>query len=203
MKDHWEGVYATRAVEGLSWFEPEACTSLAMIEALELPLDAAIVDVGGGASGLARHLISRGHTDITVIDISAAALERAQDGFPEAERVTWVVGDIREHDLGRRFALWHDRAVFHFMVSAADRDAYLAAMRRSIAPGGHLLLATFGSEGPERCSGLPVVRYSADSLVAALGEGAELETSQTEDHVTPSGTTQQFLFAHLVMNPAG
>jgi ubiquinone/menaquinone biosynthesis C-methylase UbiE len=169
-----------------------------MIATLALPLDAPIVDVGGGASGLARELLALGHSDITVIDISSRALERAREGFEGADRVEWVVGDVREHDFGRRFALWHDRAVFHFMVSEEDRNAYLATLERSVEPGGHLVIATFGPEGPERCSGLPVRRYSTDELAATIGDRVELESSQLEVHRTPSGATQQFLFAHLM-----
>lgn len=169
-----------------------------MIASLALPLDAPIVDVGGGASGLARELLALGHSDITVIDISSKALERAREGFRDADLVDWVVGDVREHDFGRRFALWHDRAVFHFMVSEDERNAYLATLERSVEKGGHLVIATFGPEGPERCSGLPVDRYSADDLAATLAEWAELESSRLEVHRTPSGATQQFLFAHFV-----
>jgi SAM-dependent methyltransferase len=200
--DHWSQVYATRAVDEVSWFESVPRSSLAMIEALKLPLDAPIIDVGGGASGLARELSSRGYSDITVADISTEALARARDVFPEADRVAWIVADIRDHDFGRQFALWHDRALFHFMVSADDRNAYLATLRRSLAPDGHLILATFGPDGPERCSGLPTVRYSPDSLATTIGAAAELESWHTEDHRTPSGSTQQFLFAHLIARPA-
>ena len=188
----------TRAVDEVSWFEAEPRSSLTMIEALALPPGAPIVDVGGGASGLARELLSRGHTDITVADISAEALERAGDGFSEADRITWVVADVRDHDFGRRFALWHDRAVFHFMVASEDREAYLRTMRKSIEPGGHALIATFGPNGPDRCSGLPVARYSAEELSATIGDWAELESAHTEGHRTPSGADQEFLFTHFV-----
>ena len=170
-----------------------------MIEALALPPGAPIVDVGGGASGLAAELTARGHTDITVADISAEALQRAREGFAGAERVTWVVADVRDHDFGRRFALWHDRAVFHFMVSDEDREAYLGTMRRSVEPGGHAVIATFGPNGPERCSGLPVARYSAEELSETIGDWADLESSHTEDHRTPSGADQEFLFAHFAV----
>lgn len=197
-KEHWEGVYGRRPPEELSWFEPEPAASLAMIEQLSLPLDAAIVDVGGGASRLAEELLRRGYSDITVVDIAAEALERAKDGFAGADRIRWIPADVRNHDFGRRFALWHDRAVFHFMVSEPDRRAYLDAVERSVAPGGDLILATFGPEGPRRCSGLPVVRYSADALAAAVGERARLEAWHLEDHLTPSRNRQQFLYAHFV-----
>jgi SAM-dependent methyltransferase len=126
-----------------------------------VPLDAAIVDVGGGASRLAAELRRRGHTDVTVLDLSVQALEIARADLGEAAGgVTWVEGDVRSHDFGRRFDLWHDRAAFHFMVEPPDRDAYLATLDRTLRPGGHLILATFGPQGPTQCSGLPVYRYA-------------------------------------------
>jgi len=199
-QEHWQQVYATKAVDQVSWFEPVPRSSLGMIEELGLPADAPIIDVGGGASRLAQELVARGHSDLTVCDISGESLEKARVDFADAHQVTWIEADVREHDFDRRFAVWHDRAVFHFMVSAVDRNAYLATLRSSLSPGGHLILATFGPEGPERCSGLPVHRYSAEELAGAVGEIAELESARTEDHVTPSGTAQQFLFAHFIAN---
>jgi trans-aconitate methyltransferase len=199
-QEHWQQVYATKAVDQVSWFEPVPGSSLQMIEQLALPADAAIIDVGGGASRLARELVARGHSDLTVCDISAESQEKARKDFPDADQVTWIEADVRDHDFGRRFAVWHDRAVFHFMVSAVDRNAYLATLHGSLPPGGHLILATFGPEGPGRCSGLPVHRYSAEELASAVGEIAELESAHTEDHVTPSGSIQQFLFAHFIAN---
>jgi trans-aconitate methyltransferase len=199
-REHWQKVFATTAVDQVSWFEPVPGTSLRMIEELALPAEAAIIDVGGGASRLAQELVERGHSDLTVCDISAESLLKARKDFPDADQVTWIEADVRDHDFSRRFAVWHDRAVFHFMVSAADRTAYLATLRSSLPPGGHLILATFGPEGPERCSGLPVHRYSAKELASAVGDIAELESTHTEDHVTPSGSMQQFLFAHFIGN---
>jgi len=166
-----------------------------MIDTLRLAPDAPIIDVGAGASHLARELLARGHTDITVADISARALDRARDGFADADRVEWVVADVRDHDFGRRFALWHDRAVFHFMVTQEDREAYLATLRRSLAPRGRVVIATFGPEGPTECSGLPVSRYGGDDLAETLGY--QLASSHLEDHHTPRGATQQFLYAEL------
>jgi len=196
-RDHWDRVYAAHARDAVSWFEPVPRSSLAMIEGLGIPLDAPIVDVGGGASRLAAELLYRGYSDITVIDISGAALERAREDFAGAEEITWVLADVRGHDLGRRFALWHDRAVFHFMVTGEDQRAYLTALARSVAPRGHVILGTFGPDGPTRCSGLPVARYSADTLAATIGDRAELVSSHLEEHRTPSGQSQQYLFAHL------
>jgi SAM-dependent methyltransferase len=196
-REHWERVYTERKPDAVSWFEPFPRSSLAMIDALGLPLDAPIVDVGGGASRLAAELARRGYTDITVVDISAEALKRARQGFLEADRIEWVLADIREHDFGRRFALWHDRAVFHFMVSPKDRSAYLTTLECSLEPTGHVAMATFGPEGPTRCSGLPVARYGAGGLAATLGDRAALVSSHLEQHRTPSGASQQFLYAHF------
>ncbi len=199
---HWERVYGNNSPEAVSWFEPEPRLSLAMIDALGLERDEAIVDVGGGASRLAAGLLGRGHTDVTVMDVSNAALERAREAFAASDRVNWVFADVRSHDFGRRFTLWHDRAVFHFMVAAEDRDSYLETLERSILPGGHLVVATFGPEGPIHCSGLPVTRYSAESLAETFSDVAALESHRYEEHVTPGGERQQFLYAHLVARGA-
>ena len=192
---HWDQVYADKEPDEVSWYEAVPRSSLAMIDALELPPDAPIVDVGGGASRLPEELLRHGYTDITVLDISVHALERARGACPNADRVEWVVADVRDYDFGRRFALWHDRAVFHFMVTPEDREAYLATMRKSLQPGAHVLMATFGPDGPTRCSGLPVARYGADELAATLG--FELVSSHLQEHRTPRGESQQFLYAEL------
>jgi SAM-dependent methyltransferase len=161
-------------------------------------LNAAILDVGGGASRLASELSRSGHTDLTVADISAEALERAKaDLGGSSGRVTWIVADMRDHDFNRRFDLWHDRAVFHFMVEAEDRKRYLDSLGKALRPGGHLILATFGPDGPSECSGLPVRRYDADALSQTVGADFELVSSHLTEHRTPSGRIQQFLYAHL------
>jgi SAM-dependent methyltransferase len=196
-RDHWERIYTDKRPAEVSWYEPVPRSSIAAIERVGLPLGAPIIDVGGGASRLASELLRRGHTDVTVADISAKALERARDGFPDADRVEWVQADIRDHDFGRRFAVWHDRAVFHFMVSQEERDGYLATLERSLHVDGHVVIAGFGPEGPTRCSGLPVDRYGPEELAATLGDGFQLVSAHLEEHRTPSGTNQQFLYAEL------
>jgi SAM-dependent methyltransferase len=195
---HWERIYTEREPQALSWYEPSPRTSLELIADAVLPPSAGIVDVGGGASGLAGALLSAGYSDITVADISGAALARAREALGEAsEQIAWVEADVRTHDFGRKFDLWHDRAVFHFMVESDDRNAYLAALRRALRRGGHLILATFGPDGPTTCSGLPVDRYSAAALSARVGEGFELLSSRLVEHRTPSGASQQFLYVHM------
>jgi SAM-dependent methyltransferase len=199
---HWERVYRDQSPGSVSWFEPEPRGSLSMIEGLGLEPDQAIVDVGGGTSRLADELLRRGFSDVTVMDISSRALDLAREGLDGSDQVEWVVGDVRNHDFGRQFALWHDRAVFHFMTEPEDRDAYMETLERSVRPGGHLVVVTFGPDSPPHCSGLPVTRYSPQSLAEALGEVATLESHRYQEHRTPGGAAQQHLYAHLVMRGA-
>ncbi len=195
---HWEQIYEQNRPDDVSWFEPSPRSSLELIDEAAIDRDAAMIDVGGGASRLAGELLARGYTDITVADISgeALALARAELGA-RAERIAWVGADIRTHVFGRSFGLWHDRAAFHFMVDPEDRDAYLSRLRTALAPGGQLIVATFGPEAPPRCSGLPVHRYSAEDLAALLPD-FELASSRYELHHTPRGKEQQFLYARFV-----
>jgi SAM-dependent methyltransferase len=195
---HWQQVYEEHAPDEVSWFEPIPERSLRLIDASGLPRDASILDVGGGASALANGLLSVGYRDITVADLSAAALEQARQALGrQAADVDWVIADVREHDFGRQFDLWHDRALFHFMVERSDREAYLSAVRRTLRPGGYLIIAGFGPDGPARCSGLPVSRYSPDDLSAELGGEFNRLSDELVAHRTPSGNQQQFLYAHF------
>jgi SAM-dependent methyltransferase len=197
-RSHWQRVYAERDPRQVSWYEPTLKSSLALIGEAQLDGDAAILDVGGGASTLASDLLAGGYTDITVADISGSSLDHARAQLGKAaDRITWVEADIRKHDFGRRFDLWHDRALFHFMVQPTDRDAYLDTLQRTLRTGGRLLVSTFGPKGPTRCSGLPVARYGATELSQVLGDDFELVTSALEGHRTPSGKEQQFLYAYL------
>ena len=193
--EHWQSVYEEKAADQVSWFEAEPAASLALIEAARLPADAAIVDVGGGASRLARELVVRGYADVTVADISAPALEQAREvAGPAAERIAFLEADVTQ-GLGREFDLWHDRAVLHFMVDAPRRSAYLDSLRAGLPPGGLAILATFGPEGPTSCSGLPTARYSATALSDLLGAEFRLVRDETVEHQTPSQNTQQFVYA--------
>jgi ubiquinone/menaquinone biosynthesis C-methylase UbiE len=193
---HWESVYTEREPTEVSWFEAVPKLSLQLIDAAGLPPDAAILDVGGGVSSLAEELRAAGYEDVTVADISGTALQRAKQ-MPGTDGVKFVQADVRNHDFGRSYDLWHDRAVFHFMVSALDQDGYLATLRRTLRAGGHLVIATFGPDAPPRCSGLSVARYGAGELSARLGEEFSVVSATTHIHVTPSGTEQQFLYAHF------
>jgi ubiquinone/menaquinone biosynthesis C-methylase UbiE len=167
-----------------------------LIGAVALAKSSRIVDVGGGASLLVDRLVARGFTGVTVVDVSEAALGVARQRLgPRAATVAWVVSDARRLELAEPVDLWHDRAVFHFMTGAEDRKAYLDGLRRTVRPGGHVVLATFAPQGPDKCSGLPVSRYDASGLVAALGTGFCLLKSLVHRHQTPSGGSQPFTYA--------
>lgn len=193
----WDHIYRTKAADAVSWYAPHLEVSLGMIERAGLAVDAAILDVGGGASTLVDDLLARGFTDLTVLDWSQTALDavRARLG-KAAETVRWMVGDISRVELEpARYDLWHDRAVFHFLTDATMRAAYARQMVHALRHGGHAIVSTFGSEGPTRCSGLEVVRYDAAELAGALGQasGLRLIESVITQHATPFGTLQQFL----------
>lgn len=194
VRAHWERVYEEKRPNAVSWFEESPQRSLALIEASGVARDEPIIDVGGGASGLVVALLARDYRRVSVLDIAegALAVARARLG-PRAKDVEWLVEDITRWVPAKdRYALWHDRAVFHFLTAEADRRAYLAALDRGLRPGGHLVLATFAPTGPERCSGLPVRRYGADELKAVLGPGFALLSSEVATHLTPDGGRQDF-----------
>ena len=163
---------------------------------MDLPPSAAIIDVGGGTSRLVDELLTAGYEDLTVLDLSREALETSRSRLGDVSgQVSWLAEDITQTDLpAARFDLWHDRAVFHFLTAASDREAYVARLHRSLRPGGRVLMATFAQTGPERCSGLPVMRYGPASLHAALGADLRLIRSATEHHTTPGGAVQDFNF---------
>jgi SAM-dependent methyltransferase len=197
-KNHWEHVYSTKAVDAVSWFQEHAETSLRLIEGTGAPPNAAIVDVGGGASTLVDGLLARGYTNVTVLDISAAALRAAQDRLGSRGRlVKWVEADITKVELPFRcYDLWHDRAVFHFLTDARDRHAYVNALLHAVKPGGHVIVATFAEDGPTQCSGLPVRRYSAEELHSEFGPPFTLVQHDKQSHRTPFGTLQEFTWCH-------
>jgi len=193
---HWEGVYGRKKADEVSWYRPHLERSLEFIDRALLPRDAHILDVGAGASTLVDDLLDRGFSNVSVLDLSAAALEVAKRRLgARAERVRWLVGDIARFELPvAAFDFWHDRAVFHFLREEEDRCRYVAAVRRALKPGGHIVVATFGPGGPERCRGLEVSRYDADSLHDEFGTEFAKVASATELHRTPSGGTQEFVY---------
>lgn len=194
-KAHWDGVYDTNAPEAVSWYAPRLPTSLEVVKGLELGPASRIIDVGGGTSTFAQDLLAMGFQRPTVLDISQRAVDTNKRRMgDDADRVDWIVGDLTEVALpAGAFDLWHDRAVFHFLTRDEDRRRYVEAVLRAVVPGGHAVVATFGPEGPETCSGLDVVRYTADGLHAAFGAAFEKLSSTTETHRTPWGSEQAFL----------
>jgi len=196
MREHWDAVYGRKPPDRVSWYRPHLEQSLRFIEAARLDRDAAIIDVGGGASTLVDDLLGRGFTNLTVLDVSPRAIEAARARLGErAARVRWLVADVTQADLpAGGYDFWHDRAVFHFLRDEADRHRYVGAVERAVKPGGHVMVATFGPEGPTQCSGLDVVRYGADELHAEFGAAFEKVAAATEVHTTPWGGAQQFVY---------
>lgn len=197
-KTHWENIYATKKPHQVSWYRTHLETSIALIERSASDRSASIIDVGGGESTLVDDLLARGFQNITVLDVSQVAIEATQNrlGY-HAERIHWLVADITQVELEpRSYDVWHDRAVFHFLTPPEQRSAYIRQAARSIKPGGHVIISTFGPEGPTKCSGLDVVRYDADSLHDEFGARFRLIDSSKELHDTPFGTTQQFLYCY-------
>jgi ubiquinone/menaquinone biosynthesis C-methylase UbiE len=198
-KKHWETVYQTKAADAVSWYRPHLDTSLALIERAVPDRNAAIIDIGGGEATLVDDLLSRGYRQLSVLDISQAAIEGAKNRLGEAaDQVTWISADIMQSSFpAAHFDLWHDRALFHFLTAADQRAAYVERLTRALKPGGHAVIATFGPQGPEKCSGLDTMRYDAESLHAELGSRFALVEHSTELHHTPFDTTQQFIYAHF------
>lgn len=180
----------------MSWFQPVPEKSLQLIRATGVGHEQAILDAGGGESTLVDNLLAEGFVDVSVLDISATALLKSQERLGEnAGEVTWIEADVTAFAPVRRYDLWHDRAVFHFLTDAADRDCYIDVVRRSLKSGGNLVLATFGPQGPLRCSGLDICRYGIEQLTDLLGADFELKGHELDEHRTPSGSVQQFLYS--------
>lgn len=200
---HWDAVYRAKHVDRVSWYRPHLDTSLEMIDHARLSRDAAIIDVGGGASTLVDDLLARGFRNLTVLDVSARAVEAARRRLGEhAGDVRWIVADITEVELAdSAYDLWHDRALLHFLLDEDARTAYVASLRRALRPAGQVILATFAPDGPDKCSGLPVRRHSAEELLGTVGPGFELAESRRETHTTPSGTAQRFTWVRLLASP--
>jgi 2-polyprenyl-3-methyl-5-hydroxy-6-metoxy-1,4-benzoquinol methylase len=197
-KRHWENVYTTKAPDAVSWYRRHLETSLALIERAAHARESSIIDVGGGESTLVDDLLLRGYKNLTVLDVSQTAIEVTRKRLGSAaEQVRWLVGDIVEIGLEQHaYDLWHDRAVFHFLTAPERRLAYVRQVTRAVKSGGHVIVSTFGPEGPAKCSGLEVMRYDAESLHGEFGGQFRLVKSSKELHQTPFGTTQQFLYCY-------
>ncbi len=200
-KEHWENVYTTKSTTEVSWYQRTPSVSLSLIEATGIEKKDAIIDVGGGASVLVDCLLDRGFTDVSVLDIADSAIASAKKRLGErAAKVRWYENDVTAFDLGVKFRLWHDRAVFHFLTETKDRAAYLGNLDRHLAQDGHVIIATFSRNGPTKCSGLDIVQYDEESISRELGAAFRLRKSVTETHLTPSSKEQEFKYFHFTRN---
>ncbi|MBV8158017.1 MAG: class I SAM-dependent methyltransferase [Dyella sp.] len=196
---HWDTVYGGKSEAQTSWFRPHLDESLRLIDALDMPRDEPVIDVGGGRSTLVDDLLARDFSDVSVLDLSAVSMAEAQQRLgAQAHPVHWIVGDVTHAELpAAHFALWHDRAVFHFLIDAGERARYVDVAASAVQAGGHLVIGVFAVDGPERCSGLPVARYDAETL-ATLFEPAFTRVTDSRDvHRTPSGSEQAFTYVVL------
>jgi trans-aconitate methyltransferase len=195
---HWETVYSTKAETEVSWFQESPAISLELIKATGANKDAAIIDIGGGASRLADALLDEGYRSVAVLDLSSSALEAAKRRIgSSSETIDWIVADVTTWTPARTYDVWHDRAAFHFLTQPSDRAAYVDRLRRAVAAGGHVIIATFAPDGPEKCSGLPVRRYDGKSLSMELGSEFELVETRGDLHRTPWESTQSFQFSRF------
>ena len=197
-RTHWDGIYQRTAPVDRSWYQDNPVLSLELITVAGVSRDAPMIDVGGGASVLVDWLIQAGYRDITVLDISAAALAASKNRLGDvAGNIQWPAVDITRYEPSRQYALWHDRAVFHFLTDETDRQQYRAVLERALLPGGDVVMATFGLNGSTKCSGLDVVQYDAEKLSAELGPGFRLLNVRDEVHLTPRMKKQQFTYCHF------
>ena len=197
MSGHWDDVYAQRAPEKMSWFQPQASLSLEFIDAMQLSRHTPLLDVGAGTSLLVDGLLARGFGDVTLLDVSSQALELTRHRL-ESRSVETIATDVTAWKPARRYGLWHDRAVFHFLTQQPARDAYRSALASALAERAHVIVATFALDGPERCSGLPVQRYGVEELADEFSDQLRLVGARREWHVTPTGLEQPFVYAHFV-----
>jgi ubiquinone/menaquinone biosynthesis C-methylase UbiE len=198
-KSHWSHLYRTKSSDKVSWYQPHLQISLEMIQSACTSKDDRIIDVGGGASTLVDDLIQSGFQNITVLDIAGEALMLAQNRIgTKAQSVNWIEKDVLNASLpAQYYDLWHDRAVFHFLTQPEDRRKYVETVLKAMRNGGHVIIAAFSLDGPRRCSGLDVVRYSAESMLQELGDRFELVGRKFEEHRTPTSVRQNFLYCHF------
>jgi 2-polyprenyl-3-methyl-5-hydroxy-6-metoxy-1,4-benzoquinol methylase len=198
IKTHWENIHRTKVPTQVSWYQEHSLQSLRFIVNTGIDKAGQIIDVGGGISTLADDLLLNGYEHITVLDISASALKTAQQRMgTSAKKITWIEADVTQAQLPYQFYdVWHDRAVFHFLIDPEDRGRYVNVVKAAVRPGGHVIVATFASDGPDKCSGLQVARYAPASLHSEFGNGFELVDSTNETHHTPFGTDQKFIYCY-------
>jgi len=195
-QSHWQRVYTDKRATDVSWYQAVPEKSLELIHASGVRREEPVLDAGGGDSTLVDHLLAEGYSDISILDISGKALQRSRLRLGKAaESVVWIESDVTAFCPIRHYSLWHDRAVFHFLTDPAERAAYIDVVHKALGPTGQLVLATFGPEGPERCSGLDICRYDIDALRQLLGDRFELRAHELQVHTTPGGSSQQFLYS--------
>lgn len=204
IRNHWETIYQTNAVDEVSWYQREATLSLQLIREIAPNPGASILDVGGGASTLVDSLVSVGYDHVTVVDLAANALANARTRLGvKGDHVRWIAGDVLALDLpDHSVDVWHDRAVFHFLITPQDRRRYVEQVRRVVRPHGHVIIATFAEDGPTKCSGLPVARYDAQQLHGEFGDDFQLLTTLREEHATPAGDRQMFRYCVCSFEPS-
>ena len=197
-KKHWEQVYTDKTPLEVSWFQNEPSLSLQLINESGINKDAAIIDIGGGASRLVDHLLEQGYQNMAVLDLSSSAIQHARLRLGDRQsQVEWFIEDVTEFNPPRKFDLWHDRAVFHFLTDVADRQHYKQRLQQGLIIGGHLIIATFAIGGPEKCSGLDIVQYDANKISAELGDDYQLVDVHYELHITPAEKQQKFNYFHF------
>ena len=195
-QSHWEDVYSSKGESEVSWFQENPATSLALLELVDARPSSAIIDVGGGASRLVDSLLARGFENVSVLDLSTAALASARNRLGvKGSKVTWIVADATTWEPPETYDVWHDRAAFHFLTHEAEQAAYIVRLKQALRHGGHVIIGTFALDGPEKCSGLPVTRHSAESLAALLGSDFTLVDSRRYEHATPWQAVQKFQFS--------
>ena len=201
-KKHWGDVYQEKSPSELSWYQKEPKLSLELIRCTNVASNDAIIDVGGGASVLVDYLSKESFTNLTVLDISENAIAMAKKRLGDtAKSIEWIVSDITQFDTSQKFSLWHDRALFHFLTEPSDREIYVNALIKTIKTEGHLIIATFAIGGPEKCSGLEIVQYDSEKMIAELGDNFSLVEERKEIHITPANKEQEFIFFHFLRVP--
>ena len=198
-KDHWERVYQKHSSNEVGWYQIYPESSLKHIKNTRVGTDHSIIDIGGGTSKLSECLLDQGYTQLSVLDISGNSLEKAKSQLgEESKRIKWIEADVTKHPFKEQYDVWHDRAVFHFLAEAEERKGYLNSLDQALKLNGHLIIATFGLDAPPKCSGLSIVRYSPESLQKELGNNFNLVESFLENHVTPSGVAQNFIYCQFI-----
>ena len=198
-KQHWERVYKKNKPDELGWYQDYPEISLKLITATGVGVDSDIIDVGGGTSKLIGTLLDQGYKRLTVLDISGSSIEKVKINLGEkSNRINWIEADVTKYSFMEQYDIWHDRAVFHFLTEAKDRKEYINSLNKALKLNGHLIIATFALKGPPKCSGLPVTRYSPETLQNELGDNFKLVKAIVEGHVTPSGVRQKFIFCQFI-----